>query len=186
MTMAPSLRKFTLTTHVVASVGWLGAVIVFLGLSIAAITSHNPETVRAAYLAMESIGLFVLVPFSLASLLTGLVQSLGTKWGLVRHYWVLAKLLINVVASLILLMYTQTLASLAAMASADTDLGMLRSPSPVLHAAAGLLLLLTAAALSVYKPRGMTRYGWRKQQKQRQALQAVRQDPRQATLRSDP
>lgn len=127
-----------------------------------------------------------LVPFSLASLLTGLVQSLGTTWGLVRHYWVLAKLLINVVASLILLMYTQTLASLAAMASANTDLGMLRSPSPVLHAAAGLLLLLTAAALSVYKPRGMTRYGWRKQQEQRQALQALRQDPRRATLRSDP
>ena len=79
MTMTPPLRKFALTAHVVSSVGWLGAVAVFLGLSIAGMTSQNLETVRAAYLAMESVGLFVLVPFSLASLLTGLAQSLGTR-----------------------------------------------------------------------------------------------------------
>ncbi len=68
-----------------------------------------------------------------------------------------------------LLLYTQTLSSLAESASAETDLGTLRSPSPVLHAAAGLVLLLAAAALSVYKPRGLTRYGWRRQQEQRRA-----------------
>lgn len=171
MTMAPPLRKLALTTHVVCSVGWLGAVVVFLGLSIVGMTSHEPETVRGAYIAMESIGLLVLVPLSIASLVTGLVQSLGTKWGLARHYWVLAKLVINLFASVILLMYTQTLASLAEMASADADLGDLRSPSPVLHAAAGLVLLLAAAVLSIYKPRGLTRYGWRKQQEQRRAAQ---------------
>jgi ABC-type transport system involved in multi-copper enzyme maturation permease subunit len=175
--MSPRLRKFALTAHVVSSVGWFGAVVVFLALSIAGMTGEDPEAVRAAYLAMESIGLFVLVPFSIASLLTGLVQSLGTTWGLVRHYWILAKLLINVVASLILLMYTQTLASLADVASTNADLGVLRSPSPVLHSVAGLVLLLAAAVLSVYKPRGMTRYGWRKQQKQRQAAQASRRAP---------
>lgn len=167
--MTSRLRKFSLTTHIVSSVGWLGAVVVFLGLSIAGMTSQDPETVRAAYLAMESIGLFVLVPFSLASLLTGLVHALGTKWGLARHYWVLAKLVINVVASGILLMYTRTLGALADIASANADLTVLRSPSPVLHAAAGAGLLLAAATLSVYKPRGMTRYGWRRQQEQRQA-----------------
>lgn len=177
MAMPPPLRKFALTAHVVSSVGWLGAVAVFLGLSIAGMTSQNLETVRAAYLAMESVGLFVLVPFSLASLLTGLAQSLATRWGLFRNYWVLAKLLINLVASLILLMYTQTLASLAELASTSADLEMLRSPSPVLHAVGGLALLLAAAVLSVYKPRGMTRYGWRKQQEQRQAAQTAREAP---------
>jgi hypothetical protein len=81
------------------------------------------------------------------------------------------------VASVVLLMYTQTLASLADIAAANADLGVLRSASPVLHAVAGLLLLLAAAALSVYKPRGMTRYGWRKQQEQRQAVRTTRGDP---------
>ncbi len=170
MTMTPRLRKFALTAHVVSSVGWLGAVVVFLALSVAGLTSQEAQTVRAAYLAMNSTGWFVLVPLSFASLLTGLVQSLGTKWGLFRHYWVLFKLLITVFATIVLLLYMQTLDYLAGLASQTTssgaDLGVLRNPSPVLHAGGALLLLLVAATLSVYKPRGMTRYGRRKQREE--------------------
>lgn len=173
MTRRPRLRKFVLTAHVVSSVGWLGAVAVFLALSVTGLSAQDAEVVRAAYLAMESIGWLVLVPLSLASLLTGLVQSLGTKWGLFRHYWVVVKLIINVVATIVLLLYMQTLSHLAGLASdttlSDADLSELRSPSPVLHAGVALLLLLAAAVLSVYKPPGMTRYGWRKQQEQRSA-----------------
>jgi hypothetical protein len=167
------LRKALLTAHVTASVGWLGAVAGFLALSIAGLTSQDAQTVRATYLAMEAIGWFVLVPFSLASLLTGVVQSLGTKWGLFRHYWVLVKLLINVIATVILLLYMQTLSSLAGVAAESTlDPSGLRDPSPVLHAGAALLLLLVATTLAVYKPRGMTRYGQRKQHEERIAAQA--------------
>jgi hypothetical protein len=103
---------------------------------------------------------------ALASLVTGLVQSLGTTWGLLRHYWVLAKLLINVFATIVLLLYMQTLGSLGEAAErplSGDDLSGLRSPSPVLHAGAALLLLVAATALAVYKPPGMTRYGRRKQ-----------------------
>jgi hypothetical protein len=103
---------------------------------------------------------------SFASLLTGVVQSLGTTWGLFRHYWVVAKLLINVFATSVLLLYTRTLDSLAGLAAEQTsagDLGALRSPSPVLHAGAALLLLLAATTLAVYKPPGLTPYGQRKQ-----------------------
>jgi hypothetical protein len=170
MTMTPRVRKFALTAHVVSSVGWLGAVAGVLALAVAGLTSQDAQTVRAAYLAMELTGWFVLVPLGVASLLTGLVQSLGTSWGLFRHYWVLAKLVINVFATIVLLLYMQTLGSLAGVAAETTlsndDLGGLRSPSPVLHAGAALLLLLMAATLSVYKPRGMTPYGRRKQHEQ--------------------
>jgi hypothetical protein len=169
MTMRPRLRKLALTAHVTASVGWLGAVVGVLALAVAGLASEDVETVRAAYLAMDLTGSFVLVPLALASLLTGLVQSLGTHWGLFRHYWVLAKLLINLVATVVLVMYTQTLATLAEIAaetgSSSPDLGALRTPSVVLHACAALLLLVTATGLAVYKPRGMTRYGWRRQQR---------------------
>ncbi len=171
MTMTPHLRRFTLTAHVTSSVGWLGAVAGFLALAVAGLTSQDAQLVQAAYLAMELIGWFVLVPLSLASLLTGLVQSLGTRWGLFCHYWVLIKLLINVFATVTLLMYMQTLSYLAGVAaqtaSSSGDLGGLRSPSPVLHAGAALLLLLVATTLSVYKPRGLTPYGRRKQHEQR-------------------
>jgi hypothetical protein len=171
MTLTPRLRRFVLTAHVISSVGWLGAVACSLALAVAGLTSQDAQVVRAAYLALELTGWYVLVPLSLASLLTGLVQSLGTTWGLFRHYWVLAKLVINVLATTVLLMYTQTLSYLAGVA-ADTTLSNegllgLRNPSPVVHVGAGLLLLLVAAVLAVYKPRGMTPYGQRKQHEQR-------------------
>ena len=164
MTLTPRLRKPALTAHVTASVGWLGAVAGVLALGVAGLTSDDPEPVRAVYIAMEATGWFVLVPLAVASLVTGVVQSLGTKWGLFRHYWVVFKLLINVFATIILLMYMQTLDSLADMAAATSGehLGGLRSPSPLLHAAVALALLLIATTLAVYKPPGMTRCGRRR------------------------
>ena len=168
MTLAPRLKKLALTAHIVSSVGWLGAVAGFLGLAIVGVRSRDLDTVRASYVAMDATGWFVLVPFALASFLTGIMQSLGSKWGLIRHYWVVIKLSITVVATAILLLYTQTLQQLADRATGSGGgLADMRSSSPVLHSAAALVLLLAATALAVYKPRGVTRYGWRKSLEQR-------------------
>ena len=165
--VTPQLRKLALTAHVAASVGWLGAIAVFLALAVSALTVEDPQMVRAAYLAMQLTAWSLLVPLALASLVSGLVQALGTSWGLFRHYWVLVKLLITAVATIVLLLYTQTIRSMATIAAHSADLSELRNPSPVLHAGVGVLLLLVTTALSVYKPRGRTRYGWRKQQELR-------------------
>ncbi|MBA2711961.1 MAG: DUF2269 domain-containing protein [Rubrobacteraceae bacterium] len=168
MTLSPRLRKFVLTVHVASSVGWLGAVACSLVLAVLGLAGEDVRMVRAAYLAMDSIGGGVLVPLALASLLTGLVQGLGTEWGLFRHYWVLIKLLINVFATVVLVLYTQTLGRLEGLAAnPSVTLGELRDPSPVLHAAGALMLLVVATALSVFKPRGVTSYGWRKQRERR-------------------
>jgi len=166
--VTPRLRKFALTAHVTSSVGWLGAVAGFLALAVVGLASEDAQTVRATYLVLEPIGWFVLVPLALASLLTGLVQSLGTTWGLFRHYWVLFKLLLNVIATVVLLIYMETLSYMADVAAdPSADLGNVRNVSPLLHAALALLLLLAATTLAVYKPRGMTRYGRHKQHEQR-------------------
>jgi hypothetical protein len=166
MTMTPPVRKFALTAHVISSVGWLGGVVVFLALSVAGLTVDDPRKVRSAYLAMELTTWSVLVPLALASLLTGVIQALGTKWGLFRHYWVLAKLLITAVATVVLLMYTQTIGAIAGLANESGDVVELRDPSPVLHASIALVLLFMTTTLAVYKPRGLTRYGRRKQREQ--------------------
>jgi hypothetical protein len=172
MTMTPRLRNFALTAHVTSSVGWLGAVAGFLALAIAGLTSQDAQMVRAAYLAMELTGWFVIVPLSLASLLTGLVQALGTTWGLFRHYWVVAKLLINILATILLLVHMRPVTYLAGVAAETTlssaDLRGLRIQL-VADAGAALLALLVATTLSVYKPQGMTPYGRRKQHEQRMA-----------------
>jgi hypothetical protein len=176
--MTPRLRKVVLTAHVMSSVGWFGAIAVFLALGAVGLTSQDSQTVRAAYLAMEPAAWFALVPLAFASLLTGLVQSLGTTWGLFRHYWVLFKLLINVAAIVVMLMYMQTLSYLAGVAAQTTlssdDLGVLRTPSVVLHSVLALLLLLVATVLAVYKPRGMTQYGLRRHEQR--AKQAGRRE----------
>ena len=169
MTMAPGLRKFALTLHVTSSVGWLGAVAGFLALAVAGLTSQSPQLVRAAYIAMDLTAWFVIVPLSLASLLTGLVQSLGTAWGLLRHYWILSKLLLAILATVVLLVHMQPISYMASVAAETTlssaDLRQLRIQL-VADAGAALLVLLVATALSVYKPRGMTPYGWRRRDKQ--------------------
>jgi hypothetical protein len=78
---------------------------------------------------------------------------------------------INLVATIVSLLYMQTLDHLGDVAAATTLSGTglrgLRDPSPVLHAAAALLLLLVATTLAIYKPRGLTRYGQRTQHRQR-------------------
>ena len=169
MVMTLRLRKFALTAHVASSVGWLGAAAGFLALSLAGLTSQDTQLVRAAYLAMELIGWFVIVPLSLASLLTGLVQALGTTWGLFRHYWVVIKLVISVLATLLLLLHMQPVGHLARVVADTTisrgELAGLRIQL-VADAGAASVVLLVATALSVYKPRGMTRYGWRKEREQ--------------------
>jgi hypothetical protein len=170
MIMRPRVRRLALTAHVSSSVGWLGAVASSLALAVAGVASEDPLTVRGAYLTLELIGWYVLVPLSAASLLTGLISSLGTTWGLFRHYWVLVKLLLTVFATIVLLLQLEPISQLADAATDTTlsadDLGAQRD-SLVLHAGGGLLVLLATATLSVYKPRGRTRYGWRKQNETR-------------------
>jgi len=162
--MSPRLRKAALTAHVTSSVGWLGAVAAFLALAVVGLTSTDAETVRAVYLVAEPLTWFLILPLAFGSLVTGLVQSLGTTWGLFRHYWVIFKLGINLFAATVLLLYTQTVSLLARVAAeSNADLRELQGPTFVLHSAAALLLLVTATFLAVYKPRGMTRYGRRKQ-----------------------
>ena len=172
MIMTRPVRKLVLTAHVTFSVGWLGAVITSLVLAIGGLVSADAATVRAVYPALDLVGWYVLVPLSVASLITGLVQALAGPWGLLRHYWVLLKLVMNLFATAVLLLYTQTLGYLSEAAKTSVepaDLLLLRTPSPILHAGGALLLLGVAVSLSIYKPRGLTRYGQRHQLRNRQA-----------------
>jgi hypothetical protein len=166
MMMTPGVRKFGLTVHVSSSVGWFGSVGAFLALAISGLTSQDTQVVKAVYLAMNLIGWSVIVPLSLAALLTGVVQSLGTPWGLFRHYWVVIKLLISVFATILLLFHMQPVGHLARVVAATTlasgELAGLRIQL-VADAGAALVALLVAATLSVYKPRGLTKYGHRRQ-----------------------
>ncbi|NUR33895.1 MAG: hypothetical protein HOQ30_07790 [Gemmatimonadaceae bacterium] len=165
MSMSPGMRRLALTAHITTSVGWLGAVAVFLVLAVVGLRADDSQTMRGIYIALDLTGWRVIVPLSLATLATGLIQSLGTAWGLFRHYWVIVKLVIAVLATFVLLLHMGPVSYLARAAAnglfTTTDLLSLRMQL-VVDAAAAVLVLLVATALSVYKPRGVTPYGWRK------------------------
>lgn len=170
MTMTPRLRKFALTVHVTFSVGWIGGVVAYLTLGVAAVTSQDTQTARAAWTAMELIGWFAIVPLALAALLTGLIMSLGTKWGLFRHYWTLISLVLTVLATVVLLLHMPDVSFLADVAQEAEGARLDGLGGDLFHPGLGLMVLLVIQVLNVYKPQGMTPYGWRKQHEQRTVL----------------
>lgn len=164
MTLPPAARKLALTAHVVTSVGWLGAVVAFLALTVTALAAEQSPAWRAAYPAMDLVTRHAIVPLALGSLLTGLLSSLGSTWGLLRHYWVTTKLGLVLVATAVLLLQIEPINRAAHVAgrASPTDLRA-STYSMAAHAIGGLIVLITTTALAVYKPRGLTRYGRRRQ-----------------------
>ncbi len=167
--MRPGLRRFVLSIHLMVSVGWIGAAAAYLALDVATVATSEPQVLRAAYLGMDLIVRTVIVPIAIATLISGIVISLGTRWGLFRHYWVVISLALVVLATVVLLFETQTVSGLAEVAAdpSTTPEQLAALDSTLVHSAGGILLLGAILILNVYKPRGVTRYGWRKQQPSR-------------------
>lgn len=163
--MKPALRKLALTSHVTTSVGWLGAVAAYLAVAVVGLATADDELARGAYLVMNVIGWFVIVPLSVAAVATGLVQALGTEWGLFRHYWVVAKCVLAVGGAAVLFGHMRTVSHASGLAREQAILSadhhQLRVQL-IVHAAGGLAILLVATILSIYKPWGKTRYGRRR------------------------
>ena len=162
MPMTPRLRKLVLTAHITISVGWLGAVAGFLALNIAGLTSRDVGVVHSAYFAMNLIGRYVVVPLSLSALATGLIESLNTEWGLVRHYWVLVKFGLTLFATIVLLVKIPLMGYAARRAAEMTlpDAELQNAGTQLLfHSTGGILVLLVITTLSVFKPWGRTPYG---------------------------
>lgn len=157
--MSPATRKFMLTAHVLSSLGWFGALLVFLAHSVVSLTSGDPDLVRTVCIAMALTAWFVILPLSLASFTTGVVQAIGTAYGLLRHYWVVAKLLLTAFATGVLLLKLAPISDLAAAAAqtsfSATSLADLKQ-SLLAHSIGGLAVLLMLTVLAIYKPTGLT------------------------------
>lgn len=173
MVMSASVRRAALALHVISSVGWIGAAAAYLVLGITAAESEHPLTVRAAWIGMDLLGWQAVVPLGCLALVTGLIMSVGTPWGLVRHYWVLIALVLTVIALAVLIFHMPAVTAGADLARTLDDRAVAELGGDVLHPALGLLVLIVIAVLNIIKPRGMTRYGRRRAQ-ERAARSAVR------------
>ncbi|GLZ05093.1 membrane protein [Actinomadura sp. NBRC 104412] len=149
--------------HVLGSLTWLGLDVGLLALSLTGLTSDDPATVRAVYLAMNVLGTTVLIPAAILSLVTGVLLGLGTKWGLVRYHWVLVKLVLTVITAALTIFALRSGLSqaadevrLSAVAPADAAGGLLFAPI------VSLTCYLFMTVLSIYKPWGRTPWARRR------------------------
>ncbi|MVO98189.1 hypothetical protein [Paenibacillus lutrae] len=167
MTFSPSFRKLILTIHVITTMGWLGSAAAYIPIAVYVLNNQDTDMLRPAIEIMSLIANFIVVPVAFASLLTGIALSLGTRWGLFRHYWIFFKLLFTVIAVFMLVAYIQELSHALSVASkrplSSKDISILKDSIHIVHPSGGLLIVVVVTVLSVYKPKGMTKYGWRKQ-----------------------
>lgn len=155
--MGRTARRWTLFAHIVSSVGWLGVEAAMLALGVLGILASDPAVVTSAYLIAGELGAIFYFPASLLALTSGVLLGIGTKWGLLRYYWVAAKLVINIALFLggNLLVIPEFVAASAAAANGarigDTRIMLLSAMT------AGVTLLLVATLLSTFTPWGKTR-----------------------------
>jgi hypothetical protein len=139
----------------------LGAVVVFLALAITGFRSQNSQLVRSACLAMEITAWFVIVPFSIASLSSGIAQALFTRWGLFDYYWIVVKLFLTLAMTGLLLLHLQPISYLAGAAS-EVSFSKTQEMSSLVEliakSGAAIIVLLATTTISVYKPWGRIQF----------------------------
>lgn len=161
--MTPRVRRLALSVHVATSVGWLGAVVGFLVVAVAALGMAEPARAVVTYGVLDLLGWQAILPLCAGSVVSGVLQGLGTEWGLLRHWWLVVKLAITAICTGLLLLHLGPLHELATADPVTFDAAQA-------HPVAVQLVVQTAAAigalgfttwLGVAKPRGLTRRGWR-------------------------
>lgn len=164
--MSPQAYKLLLTAHIIVSVGWLGIVFAKLVLGLTAVASGTSNISNALYLSMDAVNV-TFPPVAIGTIVTGILLSLGTKWGLLAHTWVVTKtvLTVGVIATAVGLgdRFVQQSISLPGQVVDDgTILGIASAPILLISlSVAHVLMLGVATVVSIYKPWGKTQFGRR-------------------------
>lgn len=158
-------RKAVLVLHIISAVGWIGVDLALLPLVITGLTSDDGESVAATYRAIAVLVPWTVPALSLSIVATGVLLGLGTRWGLLRHWWVAVKLVISLL--LTALVFVALLPGVNALevtggTTGDEVRAALEDPMMFLYPPVVSGILLTfSAILSVAKPWGRTGRGRR-------------------------
>ncbi|WP_406138176.1 DUF2269 domain-containing protein [Streptomyces sp. NBC_01089] len=165
--LSRSVRRAVLVVHVAVSVGWLGLTVGLLALGITAYTCADASVTEAAYRSMKVFGDWLVIPIGLLTLISGVVLSLGTHWGLARHRWVWVKFWLTLVTLAASALALRPQINGAAASGHHPDLSLVSAPT----VASSAYFFMTA--ISVLKPWGLTARGREYRDQRRTARKAV-------------
>ncbi len=161
--LKPRWRKLVLLLHILGGVGWMGLDVGLVALALTAATTDSAPTAVASYSALGLVIPLAVLPLCLLMLITGLWLGAATKWGLIRYWWVAAKLAVGrVLTGLVLAVLLPAAAGLAP-AGAYPDGAAVRSALGPMAAQivfppiVSFVALGFALVLSVFKPWGKIR-----------------------------
>jgi hypothetical protein len=89
-------RRGILVAHIASAGAWIGIDVV-MGVLVFTALFGNDETRALCYRALELFAVWPLIATGLVSLASGVALGLGTKWGLIRYWWVAIKLALNII-----------------------------------------------------------------------------------------
>lgn len=161
--MRPRARKIWLTLHVGVSVGWLGAGLGLVVLALVGATTTDLALRHSSYELMQTFDLTLVIPLTLLSIITGLVMSLGTQWGLIKHWWVLIKFGISLAIVVVATAWESSVVrGLATDTGADPAVAAAGRDWQLVGCLIGFVIALwVAVTLSISKPGGRTSRGKR-------------------------
>jgi hypothetical protein len=167
--MTPRFRRVALIVHITTAVGWLGSTVTVLTLSITGLLTSGSNLRQAAYyVVFRVLNPGASVPLAFLGLVSGTVLAIRGTFGLIRHRWVLTKLIASLVAVLINQRVTKAGASqMTERLAAGQSVGF-AGTQVLLGACLSLVILIMNVSLSVTKPWGMTRWGVRHNDRRRQ------------------
>lgn len=153
-------RRTVLIVHIASAGAWLGIDVAMAATIVTALVTDDPARKALSFQALELFAVWPLLVTGLICLLSGIVLGLGSRWGIVRYWWVAIKLVLNVVLTGLVLVALAPQVSASAEQSrrwlagqpADLSVGDLIFP-PIVSPTA----LLIAMILAVVKPWGPVR-----------------------------
>ena len=157
--LTPTARKAVLVLHIVMGIGWMGVDIALLVLLITARTTDDATLVASGFNAIRMIVPVAVPPLSLGILATGLLSGWGTSWGLLRYWWVLVKLVLSLVMTvLVFVSLVPAVTSITLLSTTTMDADVVRAslgalPTQLMFPpVVSFLMLGVATVLSIFKP----------------------------------
>ncbi|MCZ8523254.1 MULTISPECIES: hypothetical protein [Paenibacillus] len=162
--LAMTPRRWLLTVHLVLASIMLGGAVLFLVLSITAAGTDDPVLLHACYTVMLALSRTSVRASTIGTVVTGVLLSVFTHWGLLKYYWIIAKEVLTLAAAALGVAGMYIWSGRAAAVTAAEGMGAWSYPAftanhTVLMAGIVLQLvsLIALFALSVFKPWGPRR-----------------------------